>query len=179
MKPAEGHDDTKRTQRAPWRLVCAGFAGTSLEYYDFFIYGTMAALVFKQLFFPSYSALAGTLASFGTFAVGFVARPLGSLLFGYLGDRVGRRHTLFLSLLMMGGSTVAIGVLPTFADAGLLAPVLLVLIRVVQGLALGGEWGGAVVPGSARLRPGQLRDTGAVLPRGGRRNGVLRLVRPG
>jgi len=127
------------------RIMSASFVGTTLEFYDFFIYGTMAALVFKQLFFPGYSNLAGTLAAFGTFAVGFIARPLGSVFFGFMGDRLGRRATLVLSLCLMGGSTVAIGLLPSFATAGIMAPILLVVIRLVQGLALGGEWGGAAL----------------------------------
>ncbi|MDH6147509.1 MULTISPECIES: MFS transporter [Paraburkholderia] len=119
---------TPRRASSPLRVTAASFVGTTLEFYDFFIYGTMAALVFKQLFFPGYSTLAGTLASFATFAVGFVARPLGSVFFGYMGDWFGRRGTLVVSLTMMGGSTVAIGLLPSYATAGLAAPVLLVVL---------------------------------------------------
>lgn len=136
---------TRRRVSSSLRVTLASFVGTTLEFYDFFIYGTMAALVFKQLFFPGYSTFAGTLASFATFTVGFVARPLGSVLFGYLGDRFGRRGTLVVSLGMMGGSTVAIGLLPGYQSAGLAAPASLVAIRLIQGLALGGEWGGAAL----------------------------------
>ncbi|MGB3481079.1 MAG: MFS transporter [Mycobacterium sp.] len=127
------------------RVVAAGFTGTALEYYDFFLYGTAAALVFGPLFFPSYSPLAGTLASFATFAVGFLARPLGSIIFGGMGDRIGRQKTLVASLALMGVATVAIGLLPTFHQIGWAAPALLVLLRFAQGIAMGGEWGGAAL----------------------------------
>jgi len=135
----------KRSTTKMLRVTAAGFAGTALEYYDFFLYGTAAALVFGPLFFPSYSPLAGTLASFATFAVGFLARPLGSVLFGGMGDKVGRRKTLVFSLLMMGTATVLIGLLPTFEQVGWFAPLLLVTLRFVQGIAMGGEWGGAAL----------------------------------
>lgn len=128
-----------------FRVTASGFAGTSLEYYDFFLYGTASALVFGPLFFPSYSPLAGTLASFATFAVGFLARPLGSVIFGNLGDRIGRRKTLVYSLLLMGSATVLIGALPTFGTVGWLAPAMLVFLRILQGIAMGGEWGGATL----------------------------------
>jgi MHS family shikimate/dehydroshikimate transporter-like MFS transporter len=127
------------------RVVIAGLAGTALEYYDFFLYGTMAALVFGPLFFPSYSPLAGTLASFATFSVGFLSRPLGSVIFGGMGDRIGRRKTLVVSLALMGLATVLIGALPTFHQIGWAAPVLLVVLRFLQGIAMGGEWGGAAL----------------------------------
>ncbi|RAX15125.1 MFS transporter [Pseudarthrobacter sp. AG30] len=132
-------------QSVPKKVMIASFTGTALEYYDFFIYGTMAALVFGALFFPSHDPVAGTLAAFATFAVGFAARPIGSILFGHLGDRLGRRKTLVLSLGLMGGATLGIGLLPTFTSVGVLAPLLLVLLRLLQGLALGGEWGGAAL----------------------------------
>lgn len=127
------------------KLGAAAVAGTTLEYYDFFIYGTSAALVFGQLFFPSYSPLAGTLAAFATFAVGFLARPVGAFFFGHLGDRLGRRTTLIWSLSLMGGATVLIGCLPTEAQIGWLAPALLVFLRFLQGISIGGEWGGAAL----------------------------------
>ncbi|WP_196775325.1 MFS transporter [Rhodococcus opacus] len=127
------------------RTAVAGFTGTALEYYDFFIYGTAAALVFGKLFFPSYSPLAGTLASFGTFAVGFIARPVGSIIFGHLGDRVGRRATLIYALSLMGAATVLIGCLPTYEQVGWAAPLLLVFLRIIQGISIGGEWGGAAL----------------------------------
>lgn len=139
----EPRSETSRT-RMP-RVVLAGLTGTALEYYDFFLYGTAAALVFGPLFFPSYSPLAGTLASFATFAVGFLSRPLGSVIFGQMGDRIGRRRTLVVSLSLMGMATVLIGALPTFAQIGWAAPILLAVLRFVQGIAMGGEWGGAAL----------------------------------
>ncbi|MCX4232827.1 MFS transporter [Streptomyces ortus] len=127
------------------RLAAAALAGTAIEFYDFFIYGTAAALVLGPLFFPTFSPLAGTLAAFGTFGVGFVARPLGSVLFGHIGDRHGRRPVLVVSLLLTGASTVAVGCVPSYASIGTAAPVLLLVLRFLQGLGLGGEWGGAVL----------------------------------
>ncbi|MER6468214.1 MFS transporter [Streptomyces collinus] len=127
------------------RLAAASLAGTAIEFYDFFVYGTAAALVLGPLFFPSFSPVAGTLAAFATFAVGFVARPLGSALFGHLGDRRGRRPVLVVSLLLTGASTVAVGCVPAYGSIGVAAPVLLLVLRFLQGLGLGGEWGGAVL----------------------------------
>ncbi|MFP5019701.1 MFS transporter [Pseudonocardia phyllosphaerae] len=119
--------------------------GTTVEWYDYFLYGVAATLVFPVTFFPGSDPAAGTLLSLGTFAVGFVARPLGGLFFGHYGDLIGRKKLLVASLLMMGLSTFAIGLLPSYASIGVLAPLLLVLLRVIQGFALGGEWGGAVL----------------------------------
>ncbi|NUS95222.1 MAG: MFS transporter [Nocardia sp.] len=119
--------------------------GTVLEYYDFMLYGTMAALVFGQLFFPSSNSAASTIAAFGTLATGYVARPLGGVLFGHIGDRLGRKSMLIVTMLMMGGATFLIGLLPDYGAIGVLAPVLLVVLRVVQGIAIGGEWGGAAL----------------------------------
>jgi MFS family permease len=127
------------------RLAAASLAGTAIEFYDFFVYGTAAALVLGPLFFPTFSPVAGTLAAFGTFGVGFVARPLGSVLFGHIGDRHGRRPVLVLSLLLTGAATVAVGCVPTYESIGTAAPVLLLVLRFLQGLGLGGEWGGAVL----------------------------------
>ncbi|QDY80559.1 MFS transporter [Streptomyces qinzhouensis] len=127
------------------RLAFATLAGTAIEFYDFFVYGTAAALVLGPLFFPSFSPLAGTLAAFATFGAGFIARPIGSLLFGHVGDRMGRRPVLFISLLTTGVATVLVGCLPTYDSIGATAPVLLVALRFVQGIGLGGEWGGAVL----------------------------------
>ncbi|MEU6660210.1 MFS transporter [Streptomyces sp. NPDC046821] len=127
------------------RIVAASLIGTTIEWYDFFLYGSAAALVFNTLFFPEADPLVGTLLSFLTYAVGFAARPLGALVFGHFGDRIGRKKLLVLSLLMMGGATFAIGLLPTYATIGAAAPVLLTVLRLVQGFALGGEWGGAVL----------------------------------
>lgn len=138
------------------RIVAASLIGTTIEWYDFFLYGSAAALVFNTVFFPGSDPLVGTLLSFLTYAVGFAARPLGALVFGHYGDRLGRKKLLVLSLLLMGGSTFAIGLLPTHAAIGTAAPVLLTVLRLVQGFALGGEWGGAVLlvseHGDARRR---------------------------
>ncbi|CAL9637397.1 MFS transporter [Streptomyces sp. Tu 3180] len=138
------------------RIVAASLIGTTIEWYDFFLYGSAAALVFNKLFFPDSDPLVGTLLSFLTYAVGFAARPLGALVFGHYGDRLGRKKLLVLSLLLMGGATFAIGLLPTHATIGSAAPVLLTVLRLVQGFALGGEWGGAVLlvseHGDARRR---------------------------
>ncbi len=127
------------------RLAFASIAGTALEYYDFAVYNTLAALVFNQLFFPTFDPLAGTLLSFATYWVGYLSRPLGGIFFGHLGDRRGRRFVLVFTLLLMGVTTVAIGLLPTYAQAGALAPIALVTLRFLQGMALGGEWAGAVL----------------------------------
>ena len=127
------------------RVALASAIGTTIEWYDFFIYGTAAAVGFAPQFFPQVSALAGTLASFATFAIGFGARPLGGIVMGHFGDRIGRKSTLVWCLLLMGISTFAIGLLPNYASIGALAPVLLVSLRFLQGFALGGEWGGAVL----------------------------------
>ncbi|GGQ42908.1 MFS transporter [Streptomyces asoensis] len=136
-----------RTVRAPSmpRLAAASLAGTAIEFYDFFVYGTAAALVLGPLFFPTFSPLAGTLAAFATFGVGFVARPLGAVLFGHVGDRRGRRPVLVVSLLLTGASTVAVGCVPAYDRIGVAAPLLLLVLRFLQGLGLGGEWGGAVL----------------------------------
>ncbi|QYJ17266.1 Fosfomycin resistance protein AbaF [Rubrobacter xylanophilus DSM 9941] len=127
------------------QVALASFIGTAIEWYDFFLYGTAAALIFGQLFFPEFSELAGTLAAFATYAVGFVARPLGGIVFGHYGDRIGRKAMLVLSLLIMGVATFLIGLLPTYAQVGVLAPILLVILRFLQGIGIGGEWGGAVL----------------------------------
>ncbi len=127
------------------RVVGAGLIGTTIEWYDFFLYTSAAALVFNKLFFPTADPLTGTLLALLTYAVGFLARPIGGLVFGHFGDRIGRKKLLVVSLLMMGGSTFAMGLLPTYSAVGVLAPVLLTLLRLIQGFALGGEWGGAVL----------------------------------
>ncbi len=116
------------------RALVAGTVGTSIEWYDFFLYGTAAALVFPSLFFPGASTYAGTLASFGTYAVGFAARPFGAAIFGHWGDRIGRKATLISTLLLMGVASALIGVLPTYGSIGFWAPTLLVLLRVLQGI---------------------------------------------
>ena len=127
------------------RVVMASLVGTTIEWYDFFLYGSAAALVFNRLFFPSGDPRLGTLLALGTYAVGFVARPVGGIVFGHFGDRIGRKRLLMLSLILMGVATVLIGLLPTYAQIGIWAPLGLVLLRLVQGFAVGGEWGGAVL----------------------------------
>ena len=126
-------------------VAIASFVGTAIEWYDFFLYGTAAALVFNKLFFPRFDPLVGTVLAFATFAVGFVARPVGGVVFGHYGDRIGRKAMLSLTLLIMGVATFAIGLLPTYGQIGVYAPILLVTLRLVQGFGLGGEWGGAVL----------------------------------
>ncbi|WP_189983628.1 MFS transporter [Streptomyces capoamus] len=148
------------------RLAAASLVGTAIEFYDFFVYGTAAALVLGPLFFPTFSPLAGTLAAFATFGVGFVARPLGSVLFGHLGDRRGRRPVLVASLLLTGASTVAVGCVPSYGAVGVAAPVLLLVLRFLQGLGVGGEWGGAVLL-TAEHAPAERRALWASLPQMG------------
>ncbi len=126
-------------------VIFSSTVGTAIEWYDFFLYGTMATLVFPKVFFPSSSVIVGTLLSLFTFLVGFIARPFGGALFGHFGDRVGRKSTLIATLLLMGISTLIIGFLPGFATIGIAAPLILVLLRLGQGLGVGGEWGGSVL----------------------------------
>ncbi|WP_435113208.1 MFS transporter [Nocardiopsis synnemataformans] len=154
------------------RVVTASLIGTTIEWYDFFLYGSAAALVFNHVFFPESDPLVGTMLAFTTYAVGFVARPLGGLVFGHFGDRIGRKQLLVISLLLMGGSTFAIGLLPTYAAVGLAAPLLLTLLRVVQGFALGGEWGGAVLLVAEHGKP-QHRGFWASWPQAGAPGGNL------
>lgn len=127
------------------RVVLASFIGTAIEWYDFFLYNTAAALVFDKLFFPSLETTNATLAAFATYSVGFFARPLGGIVFGHYGDRLGRKSMLVITLMMMGISTFLVGLVPTYASIGGAAPLLLVLLRLVQGFGVGGEWGGAVL----------------------------------
>ncbi|MFL5996932.1 MAG: MFS transporter [Streptomyces sp.] len=154
------------------RLAAASLAGTAIEFYDFFVYGTAAALVLGPLFFPTFSPVAGTLAAFGTFGVGFVARPLGSVLFGHIGDRQGRRPVLVASLLLTGAATVAVGCVPTYDTMGVAAPVLLLVLRFLQGLGLGGEWGGAVLL-TAEHAPAERRGLWTSFPQVGPALGFL------
>lgn len=127
------------------KIVFASLVGTAVEWYDFFLYGSAAALVFGSLFFPESDPLTATLLAFGTYAIGFVARPLGGVVFGHYGDKVGRKKMLVVALFLMGAATVAIGLLPTYATIGVAAPILLLVCRLLQGFAVGGEWGGAVL----------------------------------
>ena len=142
-RPTAEPDPSDTSPRELRRVVGGALVGTALEWYDFFIYGTAAALVFNVLFFPKADPAVGTLTAFATFGVGFVFRPLGGVLFGHIGDRIGRRETLILTTVVMGVSTGVIGLLPTYDTIGVWAPVLLVLLRVLQGLGAGAEFGGA------------------------------------
>jgi metabolite-proton symporter len=141
------------TSTSPGRIAAAALIGTAIEWYDFFIYGTAAALVFNAAFFPENDPLVGTLLSFATLAIGFMVRPLGAILFGHFGDRIGRKSTLVVTLLAMGIATFLIGLVPTYATIGVAAPILLVTLRLIQGLAVGGEWGGAVLIATENAPP--------------------------
>ena len=141
--------------RMPRRVAVASAVGTTVEWYDFYLYATATALVFNKLFFPGISSTAGTLAAFATYAAGFGARPIGAVVAGHLGDRVGRKAVLVAALVTMGVATTLVGVLPTFASVGVLAPALLVVLRIVQGLAVGAEWGGAAVLSAEHAAPGR------------------------
>jgi metabolite-proton symporter len=137
------HSDTSRTSII--KVATASFIGTLIEYFDFFLFGTAAALIFNKVFFPTLDPALGTLAAFGTFGAAFIARPIGGIIFGHFGDRLGRKTMLVLSLLMMGFATLAVGFMPTYEQVGIWAPILLVTARLVQGVAIGGEWSGAVL----------------------------------
>ena len=154
--------ETRKTQRgelktinSPRQVLFASLIGTAIEFFDFYIYATAAVLVFPKLFFPASDPATATLSSLATFGIAFLARPIGSALFGHFGDRVGRKATLVAALLTMGVSTVLIGLLPTYGTIGLAAPVLLSLCRIGQGLGLGGEWGGAVLLATENAPPGK------------------------
>ncbi len=152
-RPAASPLPTAKTP-AP-KVAAASLVGTTIEYYDFAVYGTASALVLGPAFFPSGNPTLSSLAAFLTFAAAFLSRPLGVILFGTIGDRLGRRQALVLSLLLMGVATVGVGLLPTYETAGLLAPVLLVTLRLLQGVSMGGEWGGAVLLAAEHAPPGR------------------------
>ncbi|MFF0239525.1 MFS transporter [Rhodococcus pyridinivorans] len=152
--------------RAARRAGVTAFVGTTIEWFDFYIYGTASALVLGALFFPDASPAVGTLAAFATFAVGFIARPLGGIIFGHFGDRFGRKNAVIITLALMGAGTVGVGLLPTYDQIGIWAPVLLVLLRVLQGIAMGGEWGGAVLIATEFAPPGKKVLYGAFAQQG-------------
>jgi len=152
---SSGADALRRTDNSLRRVLFASLIGTTIEFFDFYIYATAVVLVFPRLFFPASDPTSASLQSFATFALAFFARPVGSALFGHFGDRVGRKATLVAALLTMGISTVLVGLLPTYASIGVLAPLLLALCRFGQGLGLGGEWGGAVLLATENAPPGR------------------------
>ncbi|MBV2179646.1 MAG: MHS family MFS transporter [Castellaniella sp.] len=157
------------------RYVTAGVAsmlGTTIEWYDFFLYGTAAALIFNKIFFPAFDPLMGTLAAFATYSVGFFARPLGGIVFGHFGDRVGRKSMLLITLVMMGVPTILIGLIPSYDSIGYWAAVLLVMLRFLQGVAVGGEWGGAVLMAVEHAPEGKKGFFGS-LPQAGVAPGLL------
>src|SRR5436189_1638842 len=149
------HAVIERRVNTAGQVLFASMIGTTIEFFDFYIYATAAVLVFPRLFFPASDPASATLASLATFAIAFLARPIGSAIFGHFGDRVGRKTTLVAALLTMGLSTVTIGLLPTYASIGVAAPLLLALCRFGQGLGLGGEWGGAVLLAVENAPPGK------------------------
>lgn len=163
---------TVHSGSSPRTVALGAFAGTALEWYDYYVYGSAAALVFGRQFFPDLSPLAGTMASFATFAVGFVARPIGAALFGHLGDRYGRRRMLLVTVVLIGTVTGCIGLLPTYDQIGVAAPVLLALLRVVQGISVGGEWSGAATLAVEHAPPGK-RGRYGVMPQLGSPVGSL------
>ncbi|KAA8674491.1 MFS transporter [Clostridium sp. HV4-5-A1G] len=157
-------ESTERSQAR--QAGIAALVGTVLEWYDFLIYGASAALVLNKVFFPAVDPLMGTLAAFGTYAVGFLARPLGGLVLGHLGDKVGRKIVLILTLFLMGGSTTAVGFLPTYNSIGILAPIALIILRLIQGFGAGGEYAGAVVLSVEHAKKGKRGLAGAWAPMG-------------
>jgi metabolite-proton symporter len=161
--------DEAALSRERYKVALASMVGIAIEWYDFFLYGTAAALVFNKLFFPEFNPLVGTIVAFATFAVGFLSRPIGGIFFGHLGDRVGRKTIYYVTLLIMGIGTTVVGILPTYASVGIWAPILLVTCRIAQGFGLGGAWGGAVLmavehaPSNRRGLYGSLAQLGAPL----------------
>lgn len=160
---------TPEQKRNLRRVVISSVLGAVIEWYDFFLYGVVAGLFFNQLYFPEFDARVGTMLAFATFAVGFIARPLGGIIFGHFGDKIGRKKMLILTLEIMGTATVCIGLIPTYESIGIWAPILLILCRLLQGIGLGGEWGGAVLmsfesaPKSKRAFYGSLPQIGMAL----------------
>lgn len=155
------------------RVLLSSYIGSAVEFYDFLVYGTAASLVFGQLFFANLSPALGVVASFGTLAVGYVARPLGGIVFGHFGDRLGRKKMLVLTMLLMGIASTCIGLLPTQAQVGALAPILLVALRLIQGIALGGEWGGATLMALEHSTSGRRGFSVAIVNAGGPTGAVL------
>lgn len=167
-----GGDNVTHQRTSIRQVALASFIGTAIEWYDFYLYGTAAALVFHKLFFPRFNPLAGTLASFATFGVAFFARPVGGMVFGHFGDRIGRKAMLVITLLLMGTSTFLVGLLPGFEQMGVLAPILLTILRFMQGFAVGGEWGGATLM-TVEHAPEESRNFYASWPQTGSPAGLM------
>lgn len=163
-------------QQRQKRSITGAFVGTAIEWYDFFSFGTASALVFSTVFYPDLAQGSGLLASFATFWVGFLARPIGGLVFSHFGDRFGRKNTLIITLLMMGIATTCIGLLPTYGQIGLAAPILLIVLRALQGLAVGGEWGGAVVLATENSTANKRGLAGAWVQQGSPAGSILSTV---
>lgn len=158
------------------RATTGAFVGTAVEWYDFYIFGTAAALVFGQVFYPGAAPATALMASFATFWVGFLARPLGGLIFGHFGDKLGRKNVLVITLIMMGSATTLIGVLPGYAQIGVLAPILLIVLRALQGIAVGGEWGGAVLLATENASDKKKGMAGAWVQQGSPAGSILATV---
>ena len=167
--PATTRPADERTIR---RVVASALVGATIEWYDFFLYGVVAGIVFNKLYFPAGDPVIGTLLAYTTFAVGFVTRPLGGVIFGHFGDKIGRKAMLILTLMIMGVATFLIGLVPTYAQIGIAAPLLLLLLRVLQGIGLGGEWGGAVLM-AYEYAPKEKRGFYASLPQIGLALGLM------
>lgn len=167
---------TQNAEQRQRRSITGAFVGTAIEWYDFFSFGTAAALVFGTVFYPDLAQGSGLLASFATFWVGFLARPIGGLVFSHFGDRFGRKNTLIVTLFMMGIATTCIGLLPTYGQIGIVAPILLIVCRAIQGLAVGGEWGGAVVLATENSKETKRGLAGAWVQQGSPAGSILSTV---
>lgn len=165
--------DAPEREKQKRRAILASYLGTTLEYYDFLLYGIAAALVFPKIFFVSMDPLAATLSSFATFAVGYFARPVGAIVFGHYGDRLGRKNVLLVTLVLMGLASMLIGMLPTYEQVGIAAPIMLVLLRVLQGVAMGGEWGGATLMSMEHAKPRSRGFAVSLVSAGGPSGAVL------
>lgn len=166
------HSASQPSSRSYVTAGLASMLGTTIEWYDFFLYGTAAALIFNKIFFPAFDPISGTLAAFATYSVGFLARPLGGIIFGHYGDRIGRKSMLLITLLLMGVPTILIGLIPSYESIGYWAAVLLVLMRLLQGIAVGGEWGGAVLMAVEHAPAGKKGFFGS-LPQAGVAPGII------
>lgn len=167
------HPSTKAQIKNRRRAVLASYLGTTLEYYDFLLYGVAAAIVFPHIFFVNMDPTAATLSAFATLAAGYFARPVGAVIFGHYGDRLGRKKILMITLMLMGGASVLIGLLPTYQQIGILAPIALVVLRLVQGFAIGGEWGGATLMSMEHAKPGGRGLAVSIVASGGPSGAVL------